>query len=177
MRILTSWTTACRYRAATLSRAILKKASSGGSTDGGVAAVTGPNAPRHLAEERSVDGMNFYHPTAPVPEAISPFGELLREIISHMKRIDEVVPARSPTCSAIRPCSMRWRVCGWRRKLPIVYEMPLGGCGRHRLRRGRCAIRATRAEAWCGQTRRRVAVICDEAAARLQSRAGSIQPS
>ena len=132
-----------------------------------VAAVTGPrNGPRDLAEE-TVDGIDFYR-TDPVPETISPFGEL-REIRAFARRIDQVVAqfkpdvlhAHSPVLDALAGLRVARR-----RKLPIVYEIRAfwedAAVGNGTGTEGSLRYRATRAlETWAVKRVDAVAVICD----------------
>ncbi len=132
-----------------------------------VAAVTGPrNGARELAEE-TVDGIDFYR-TAPVPETISPFGEL-REIRAFAKRIDQVVAqfkpdvlhAHSPVLDALAGLRVAKR-----RKVPIVYEIRAfwedAAVGNGTGTEGSWRYRATRAlETWAVKRADAVAVICD----------------
>ena len=132
-----------------------------------VAAVTGPrNGARDLAQE-SVDGIDFYR-TEPVPETISPFGEL-REIRAFARRIDQVVAefkpdvlhAHSPVLDALAGLRVAKR-----RKLPIVYEIRAfwedAAVGNGTGTEGSLRYRATRAlETWAVKRADAVAVICD----------------
>ncbi|WP_353205461.1 TIGR04063 family PEP-CTERM/XrtA system glycosyltransferase [Sphingomonas sp.] len=132
-----------------------------------VAAVTGPrNGVRDVAQER-VDGIDFYR-TDPVPETISPFGEL-REIRAFARRIDQVVAqfkpdvlhAHSPVLDALAGVRVARR-----RKLPIVYEIRAfwedASVGNGTGTEGSWRYRATRAlETWAVKRVDAVAVICD----------------
>ena len=132
-----------------------------------VAAVTGPrNGVRELAEE-NIDGIDFYR-TAPVPETMSPFGEL-REIRAFAKRIDRVVErfqpdvlhAHSPVLDALAALRVAKK-----RKLPLVYEIRAfwedAAVGNGTGTEGSWRYRATRAlETWAVKRADAVAVICD----------------
>ena len=132
-----------------------------------VAAVTGPrNGMRDLARE-TVDGIDF-HRTAPVPETISPFGEL-REIHAFAKRIDQVVAqfrpdilhAHSPVLDALAALRVAQK-----HKLPLVYEIRAfwedAAVGNGTGIEGSWRYRATRAlETWAVKRADAVAVICD----------------
>ena len=132
-----------------------------------VAAVTGPrNGARDLAEE-TIDGIDFFR-TAPVPETVSPFGEL-REIHAFAKRIDRVVAqfqpdvlhAHSPVLGALAALRVARK-----RKLPLVYEIRAfwedAAVGNGTGTEGSWRYRATRAlETWAVKRADAVAVICD----------------
>ena len=89
-----------------------------------VAAVTGPRNGARDAAAETVDGIDFFR-TPPVPETISPFGEM-REIRAFARRIDEVVAefkpdilhAHSPVLDAVAALRVART-----RKLPLVYEI------------------------------------------------------
>ena len=136
-----------------------------------VAAVTGP---RHDqgdgagdAVEETVDGIDF-HRTAPVPEMISPFGEI-REILAFSRRIDQVVEqfrpdvlhAHSPVLDALAALRVARK-----RKLPLLYEIRAfwedAAVGNGTGTEGSWQYRATRAlETWAVKRADAVAVICD----------------
>lgn len=132
-----------------------------------VAAVTGPrNGARDLAAE-TVDGIDFFR-TPPVPETISPFGEL-REIRAFARRIEEVVAefkpdilhAHSPVLDAVAALRVARK-----RKLPLVYEIRAfwedAAVGNGTGREGSLRYRATRAlETWAVRRADAVAVICE----------------
>ncbi|WP_404368064.1 TIGR04063 family PEP-CTERM/XrtA system glycosyltransferase [Sphingomonas sp. MMS24-J45] len=145
-------------------RAILKSQQRRGWA---VAAVTGPrNGPRDLAQE-NVDGIDFYR-TDPVPDTISPFGEL-REIHAFARRIDQVVAAFKPDVlhahSPVLDALAGLRVAK-ARKLPIIYEIRAfwedAAVGNGTGTEGSLRYRATRAlETWAVKRADAVAVICD----------------
>lgn len=132
-----------------------------------VAAVTGPRNGARDAAAETVDGIDFFR-TPPVPETISPFGEM-REIRAFARRIDEVVAefkpdilhAHSPVLDAVAALRVART-----RKLPLVYEIRAfwedAAVGNGTGREGSLRYRATRAlETWAVRRADAVAVICE----------------
>lgn len=132
-----------------------------------VVAVTGPRNGARDAAAETVDGIDFFR-TPPVPEMISPFGEM-REIRAFARRIEEVVAefkpdilhAHSPVLDAVAALRVART-----RKLPLVYEIRAfwedAAVGNGTGREGSLRYRATRAlETWAVRRADAVAVICE----------------
>lgn len=132
-----------------------------------VAAVTGPRHGESKVAEETIDGIDFYRTTPPLP-ARAPLGEL-REIRAFARRIGEVIDqfepdilhAHSPVLDALAALVARRR-----HRLPLVYEIRAfwedAAVGNGTGREGSPRYRLTRAlESWAVRRADHVAVICE----------------